>query len=62
LRCRDDVAAREKSRSARAGRQADAAGWVVNEDGSMATDSAQILQDLKDKKAALLTGSGAGRL
>jgi len=31
---------------------------VVHEDGSMATDSAQILQDLKDKKAALLT---AGR-
>jgi len=38
------------------------AGWVVNEDGSMATDSAQILQDLKDKKAALLTLGGLGEL
>jgi len=38
------------------------AGWVVNEDGSMATDSAQILQDLKGKKAALLTLGGLGEL
>lgn len=35
-------------------------GWVINEDGSLATDSVQILKDLKDGKAALLPLGGAG--
>ena len=35
-------------------------GWVINEDGSPATDSAQILQDLTHKRAALLPLGGAG--
>lgn len=36
------------------------AGWVINEDGSAATDSAQILKDLTYKRAALLPLGGAG--
>ena len=37
-------------------------GWVINEDGSMATDSVQILQDLLSGKSALLPLGGAGEL
>ena len=35
-------------------------GWVINEDGSLATDSVQILKDLKEGTAALLPLGGAG--
>ena len=38
------------------------AGWVINEDGTMATDSVQILKDMVTKKAALLPLGGAGEL
>lgn len=35
-------------------------GWVINEEGDLATDSVQILKDLKEGKAALLPLGGAG--
>lgn len=35
-------------------------GWVINEDGTAATDSAQILKDLTRQKTALLPLGGAG--
>ena len=37
-------------------------GWVINEKGELATDSVQILKDLKEGKAALLPLGGAGEL
>ena len=37
-------------------------GWVINEDGSLASDSVQILKDLKEGKAALLPLGGAGEI
>ena len=35
-------------------------GWVINQDGTLATDTVKILKDLKDGNAALLPLGGAG--
>jgi len=56
------IAARGKVEVLERAEKSTPAGWVINEDGSMATDSAQILQDMKQKKAALLPLGGLGEL
>jgi len=38
------------------------AGWIINADGTMPTDSEQILKDMVSKQAALLPLGGAGEL
>jgi LDH2 family malate/lactate/ureidoglycolate dehydrogenase len=56
------VAARGKVEVAERAHKPTPAGWVINEDGTMATDSEQILKDMVTKKAALLPLGGAGEL
>jgi L-2-hydroxycarboxylate dehydrogenase (NAD+) len=56
------VAARGKVEIAERAHKPTPAGWVINEDGTMPTDSEQILKDMVSKKAALLPLGGAGEL
>jgi len=56
------IAARGKVEVAHRANKPIPAGWVIQEDGSLSTDSAQILKDMVTKQAALLPLGGPGEL
>ena len=56
------IAARGKVEVADRAGKPTPAGWVIQEDGSLPTDSAQILRDMVTKQAALLPLGGPGEL
>ncbi len=56
------IAARGKVEVAQRANKPTPAGWVIQEDGSLPTDSAQILKDMVTKQAALLPLGGPGEM
>ncbi len=56
------VAARGKVEIAERAHKSIPEGWVINADGTMATDSAQILKDMVTKQATLLPLGGVGEM
>jgi L-2-hydroxycarboxylate dehydrogenase (NAD+) len=56
------IAARGKVEVAHRAGKPIPAGWVIQEDGTLPTDSAQILKDMVTKQAALLPLGGPGEL